>query len=159
MPNWCEGSLKVRGSRENVQKFIDETFKLHDYRDGNKLIPHEEWLQQNEEDWFYTDNPNATDTYVEGTKRAFVDLYSLETFIADGDPAIFACPVKQAWAFHPEEWCELSKKYSVDFYLYGIESGMMFMQEYEIVDGKIIYENSIGPEAFNWKCPFPWMGG
>lgn len=29
MPNWCEGSLKVRGTKENMTRFILEWDMLH----------------------------------------------------------------------------------------------------------------------------------
>lgn len=58
MPNWCEGSLKVRGTKENLTKFILEG--LHP-ADSKKLTVDE-----------YGRVNSAASCWIEGTRRGFV---------------------------------------------------------------------------------------
>lgn len=32
MPNWCEGSIKIRGKFENVKLFCKEVFRVYSFK-------------------------------------------------------------------------------------------------------------------------------
>ena len=67
--------------------------------------------------------------------------------------------VRQAWDFPEEEWTEISKKYDVDLRLYGIERGMQFCQELEIIKGEVKLSKEKKYKNWDWECPFPYLGG
>lgn len=176
MPNWMEGSLKLRGNSENILRFFKEglTSYVGHWTENNEYenipVEKEKWLE-------IIDNGNDTEVYlnpvdsawihVDNTKRAFIDgRYSI---IFNNVPknAIAVTDIRQAWDFRTDEWVEIANRFQVDIMLYGIESGIGFMHEVfigyngdlkrEIIKNKTISFSDY--EAFKWNCPFPWMGG
>lgn len=82
MPNWMEGSLKLRGNSENILRFFKEglTAYVGRWNENNEYenipVEKEKWLE-------IIDNGNDTEVYlnpvdsawihVDNTKRAFID--------------------------------------------------------------------------------------
>ena len=69
MPNWAEGSLKMRGKSENVvsalkQMLLNDTVTLEDKWDGALLIF----------------NNTSTYFYINGTRRAFIEQKQIEVW-------------------------------------------------------------------------------
>ena len=54
---------------------------------------------------------------------------------------------------------EMSKKYNLDFRVYGYEMGMEFNKEIEIVEGEIATYRLIQFKDYKWECPDPKLGG
>lgn len=178
MPNWIEGSIKVRGPRENVKKFFTEGIHIYQnrpvkpgdkYFDGSEIpknvktaylpIPKEEWMHTTEYDngdidiYFFGENERWA--HVEGSKRAFI---TDEIYIhKEKDLYIGVSQVHQAWGFETDDWIEISKKYHVDIRLWGLEGGMQFGQEIEIHDGNVIIDKDMVYDT--WTMPLPWIGG
>lgn len=167
MPNWCEGSLKLRGKTTDILKFVKEGLNV--YKD-EAPIDKNEWLEINEvnddvEIYFKTSDP----IYVEGTKRAFLNhSYSFQNttdywFDAETDYSICLFIVSQAWCFKPDDWINIAKTYNLDIKLYGVEEGIGFVSDYTILDhGETVVDNSLNYkdyEDFLWNCPFPFIGG
>lgn len=170
MPNWCEGSLKVRGKKKDVYRFFTEGVQYYEGRFVNDKVvsvpmEKEKWVSIREYEDFIDIYYLKSGIYVEGTQRAFVDKghdIHIPNDVSD-DTVVTSCiAIRQAWEFVIQDWVELSKKYDLHMKLYGIESGMLFVQEAEFNNGELIsnhvtkYEDS---DDFNWNCPFPWMGG
>jgi len=175
MPNWCEGSLKLRGKRDDILRFFREGVNAYHYNfEGeerkNTVIdtPKEDWMtiETNDDlDILYLLNPGSSWIYVEDTKRAFlsdndyVDIYKPEN---PDSPCVAVCKVEQAWGFRVEDWEKISEKYNLDIRLFGVEQGMGFWEEITITNGKVLidklhhYDNHMG---FVWECPLPWLGG
>ena len=76
MPNWCEGTLKIRGNIKNVERWCKENINvyIHSFKDGNYSMQRD------------NDNPAKIDAgedeieinipkdaYIEGTSRNFVE--------------------------------------------------------------------------------------
>ena len=172
MPNWISGSLKVRGKPENVKKFFMEGLnKYEDYIDPKtkkyetRPIPREKWvktdlLDPDGKEFFFNILDNQW-IYVEDTRRAFITgEHEIYCYINDDDNLMYAAStVNQAWSFDPEDWMVISEKYHIDIRLYGLECGMGFGQEIEIIDGKLTLNTTFGYDNWTWECPFPWMGG
>ena len=156
MPNWIEGTMKLRGKREDIARFFREGLEPSNWPKPedreNQVVEHgnDEYL-----DFSFKNMP-----YIVGTRRAFITDSSAEM---EEDEGIVCVDVKQAWCFTTEgkvdEWKEISQKYNLDIRLYGIECGMAFTQEAIIVRGKSPIVNEKRYEDWGWECPFPNMGG
>lgn len=167
MPNWIEGTLKVRGKIENVKRFFFEGLNYYGNCTGFEADPvpdaKESWMEivdNKEYGYYYIDFD--VEPHVEGTNRAFVfadrdhPLYYEEEW---NEPAVAVMKVRQAWGFREEEWSEISKRFDVDIRLFGIERGMEFCREIEIIKGKVTMSKRTEYENWDWECPFPYLGG
>ena len=170
MPNWCEGSLKVRGKPADILRFVKEGLNV--YTDSmDAPMDKDLWLKiknyGNEVIIFFDYNniPKYSSIYIEGTVRAFILWESLNDIFVDVTKQIEMVPFgfKQAWGINPEEFVPIADKYDLDIRLYGIENGMGFVQDYEILDrGQNIINRApiyASYDEYEWDCPFPWMGG
>ena len=102
MPNWMEGSLKLRGKSDDILRFLNE---------GLKNKP--EIVEETEK--YYDIYFNAPDCeqliYILDTNRAFVNSYTVSEITLDkGDNVILCISVQQAWDFRVEDWIEIAKK-------------------------------------------------
>ena len=156
MPNWIKGTMKLRGKREDIRRFFCDGVgpsspacsenPVTDYSDDDVM------------EFQFKDMP-----HIKGTRRAFItDDY----ICMDQDEGVACVYVKQAWAFYTgadsgdqNKWKEISDKYNLDIKLFGIESGMEFIQEMIIIRGKEPIVNEWQYEDWDWECPFPKMGG
>lgn len=179
MPNWCAGTLRIRGAKENVMKFLDEGFVIY-----NQCAPSNlgsvsfvcKMMDRVNKKLFDGDsfsiNVDLHDdgeyVYVSDTKRAFtewdpiVGLYRNEIvtlFNEYRDTMMVILPIKQAWGFVTDNWVELSKKYNIDLHLFGWEQGMQFEQEIEIHNGAIVKDIERKYKDWFWECPNPFVGG
>lgn len=157
MPNWIEGTLKLRGSSENLKRFFDNAIQPC-FSYNPKMQKREDFITCNYgEDNEFNEVNIKSDAYIENTSRAFVDH---ECYIYWEKEYTTVCiPIRQAWCFVTEEWVEISKKYNLDVRLYGFEQGMEFCKEVEIIDGEVTMDNKIKYNDWDWECPMPRMGG
>lgn len=173
MPNWCKGSMKLRGKPENILRFVKEGLDLY-VGDNSDLVDKSVWLdiQQygsgNIEVFFINKNiPPYELIHINGTSRAFIRSDECSGIFMDlsenPETIIVVLAIKQAWGYRPAEFRDIAKKYEIDIRLYGIEQGMGFVEDYEILDNGDTF-NDLGPvydsyDDFRWNCPFPWIGG
>ena len=159
MPNWIEGTMKLRGKRENIKRFFKEGLDASSWPKPedreNQVIDNSEG---SELDFSFHNEP-----HIKGTRRAFItdqNAYMVE------DEGVVCVDVKQAWAFNADrenedlkKWKSISDEYDLDIKLFGIESGMEFEQEIIILRNRrpIITEKQY--EDWEWECKFPNMGG
>lgn len=150
MPNWIEGTMKVRGNSENLKKFIENAIEAN--------IRKNEYGAEVE-----YDVPDSA--YIIGSRRAFVreQCYCYIDYSLDKNQTI-TIPIKQAWSFTPHEgaeqlWVNLAKEYSVDIRLQGFECGAEFYQDFAVVNGEIAIDEAKKYEDWVWECPMPQLGG
>ena len=156
MPNWCEGTLKIRGRVENILTFLKEGLGGTARLDGStRAIRYEE-----EEGYLYL--MAEWGFHIRGTDRHFIESENLE-FYFDGESnesEIYCMEnFKAAWKIKAEELREISEKYKVDIKIYGFESGMEFNQDIEIIGGTIVKDEKITFTSYDWECPMPNLGG
>lgn len=166
MPNWIQGSLKVRGTYDNVKNFFIKG--LNAYR-GSEMLDTKDWVldinEYNEpgKREFSMDIKPGTWAYVEDTRRAFVtsDYISFYEGYYKKDPflVVAACEINQAWYFEEDDWVNISKDYNVDIRLWGLEQGVQFGQEIEIIVGQVTKYEEFKFDDWEWDCPIPWFGG
>mgnify|MGYP000846383448 CR=1 FL=1 len=156
MPNWCEGTLKVRGTIKDLKNFV-----------LNGLIPvspiggTQKPLSVYGEDETSLYIPSVPDTlYIKGTRRAFCEPDYIEVSSDEpNDKTILTMPFKQAWAILSDNLLEVCKEFNIDMKIQGFERGMQFSQIVEIVNGEIIQDEEIKYDDWEWDCPCPDMGG
>lgn len=170
MPNWCEGSLKLRGKTENIMRFINEGLNVYTGPAYSELLDKKDWLEIIDNGKELEIYFNHDTIYVEDTKRAFINLeYSKichkndVILTKDDDDQIAVFDISQAWGFRNEDWLAIAEKYDLNIKLYGIEQGMGFVEDLLICDhGKTMIDNSpnfYDYKDFLWNCPLPWFGG
>ncbi|WP_368403265.1 hypothetical protein [Streptococcus parasanguinis] len=148
MPNWAEGSLKLRGKSENIasalkEMLLNDTVTLEDKWDGALLIF----------------NNTAPYFYINGTRRAFIDKKQIEVWFEEEFCTVELDNFKQAWSAIPENYKKISSKFDVDIKIFTFECGMEFTQEIEITKGEITKDICYEYDEYQWEVPFSNLGG
>ena len=155
MPNWCEGSLKIRGTKGNIKRFLqDGVESAH----GEKLVV--EWKGQD------VKIENSADyIYIKGTKSHFLDKgsdYGLENYLyrlTDGRFCISFPNFSAAWNIDAKSLADISKEYGIDFKIFAFECGCEFNRDILILDGVIEKDFTIRYDDYVWDCVCPEIGG
>jgi len=156
MPNWCAGTLRVRGKISDLKRFVLDGLQpinLH----GEDL----ESLQFSEEDeqsfWLET---GGNTLWMRGTHRHFCETDCIGAYADDGEtPTTMLLPMKAAWAINAYSLLSLCRQFNVDMRVQGFERGMEFSQLIEIIDGEITHDVKIKYDDWVWDCPCPLLGG
>lgn len=151
MPNWCAGTLRVRGRQKDLQNFVLKGLKPCDIF-GNEHTK----LELDELGYVYCDKT----CWIEGTHRGFVNNLNLyfEDYEDDSTHTI-ALDVKFAWRISADDLLKICKKYNVDMKIYAFEQGMEFNQMIEIIKGRILKDAELHFEDYRWDCICPNIGG
>lgn len=162
MPNWAEGTLKIRGTRQDIQNFLENGFGAVDtsaailsflgkVKEPNKI--------KIEKDEYEMKLSSPEGLYIKGTRRAFIDG-AIEWWFEDKHTEILIIDsFKQAWGVGAEDFVNISKAYNLDIRIYAFERGMEFNQEIEIHKGNIIKDVEIKFDDYEWECIMPNLGG
>jgi len=161
MPNWVEGTMKLRGRCENVERFLKEAVAPLGY----DVLDEEGRIE-------FESTSACFSATIFGThylkEKGFWALIDGGYDIFSTEKSITAClRVRFAWSFVRDtdgedgidKWKKLSKKYDLDFRLYGFERGGQFAQELIVERGKEPILKEWGYKDWEWDCPFPYMGG
>ena len=115
MPNWAEGTLKLRGTTENIVSALKEMLlenqgaTLEEEYDGTLL------RFKTENDYFY----------INGTRRAYISGEDIEIWVDDDDYMIIELEdFKQAWAASADNYTEISSRFDVDIKIFTFEKGL-----------------------------------
>lgn len=143
MPNWAEGSLKLRGRSENIasalkQMLLNDTVTLEDEWDGTLL----------------KFNNTAPYFYINETRRAFIEQEQIEVWLEEEFCIVELDNFKQAWSVIPENYQEISSKFDIDIKIFTFECGMEFTQEIEISKGEIIKNVCYEYDNYQWEVPY-----
>lgn len=150
MPNWIEGTMKVRGNSENLKNFIENAIEANVGKDEYGAE-----VQYNV--------PRGS--YIIGSRRAFVgEQCYCYIDSSTGKNQTITIPIRQAWSFiscegDESRWVNLAKEYSVDIRLQGFERGMEFYQDFAVVNGEITIDEVKKYDDWDWECPMPRLGG
>ena len=151
MPNWCEGTLKVRGTRENLLKWMQEGFD----KSPEATITEDGCMIELEKPY--------NSMSIAGMRRCFADLSGKEFYLRPDrhNPAvgIILIPVSAAWYIAAEELAAISAQYNIDFKIWAFEEGMEFNLDIEVVGGKIIKDEDVKFDNYFWDCIKPEIGG
>lgn len=150
MPNWAEGTLKLRGRRENIKSFLKEIFRSDDVTISEEM---------DDQTLILTLTSIYSYFYINNTKRAFIDKNKIEVLLEEDFETIEIDDFKQAWRVIPKNYQEFSKKYNVDIKIFVFEQGLQFTQEIEIVEGEITKNETRKYDDYQWDVPFSRLGG
>jgi hypothetical protein len=97
MPNWCEGVMKLRGTKDNILRFLEEGFKPS-YKNSTIEI-----------DEFGEEVNIINVNYINNTQRAFVDEQT--AYIPEEEyPVVLTLKVRQAWDFSAGDFVTIAEK-------------------------------------------------
>ena len=159
MPNWIEGTFKLRGKREDIRNFLKNEIAASELY-GVESDINDQVIDNSGDD--YLDFTFKNEPWIKDTRRAFI---TSEYFWMEEDYGVAVFSIKQAWSFNCNDrdldrWKEIARDYDIDIKLYGIECGVQFCHEIIITEkGSRVVENVIQYENWDWDCPFSHMGG
>lgn len=154
MANWICGDLKVRGTKENIKKFLIEGL----ISTGSKIKPEITC----DDMWKFSIRSNTDSFYIKDTRRSFIEKEEIHTYIndwEDDEERVIVLEYKSAWGIDVVGLVNLSKEFNIDFKILGFELGMEFNQDVEIVKGKVIKDEEITFDDYEWECIRPHIGG
>ena len=147
MPNWCEGTLKVRGKNSDLIRFLIGACCFTMSKEKHTVL-----FDINVEDF----------QHIKGTKRGFVTPGQLFYCSFEGDDdidQIINFRYAQAWDILAGDLKKLSAAYNIDFKIFACESGCQFSRDIEVIQGRILKNEVIKYEDYFWECPNPDYGG
>lgn len=167
MPNWCEGTLKVRGKFEDVKRWAKENITVYNVKFTKKADGTTEFEYVPVPDMVVFDDTCSdefeihvkNEAHIKNSRRHFIEKDEYLCFGYAERDTILVLRFKAAWKIDEEPFVEMSKHYNVDFRLYGCERGMEFNQEVIIEHGEVIKDDVIEFDDYIWECPFPDLGG
>lgn len=161
MPNWCSGFMKIRGKKQDILDFFKNEVAMLTYEDIYKLTISEAVFENDEDEFAYSlKKAKNQKWYLRNSYRFFFE--DKEIYFEDDEQEIFYLnlEIQQAWRIDEQELLtDHSKKYNLDFNIYASERGMAFEQYITIVDGKVIRNEAIGYDDFEFEAINPSLGG
>jgi len=174
MPNWAEGTLKLRGNKHDLTCFLEEALKAAETIGDSAKIANGEKVKLRPIKMKYGRSmytfiaPNDLGFYVAGTRRAFINDKILEIFWDDrntkdeeDEQVIYLPSFRQAWIVEASDLARLSRYFCIDIKIYAFEKGGCFNQDIEIHKGEIIKDETIkfDVDDYDWDCICPGLGG
>ncbi|HJF33284.1 MAG TPA: hypothetical protein K8V56_16095 [Sporosarcina psychrophila] len=154
MPNWAEGLIKIRGTRQDIRKFLTQGLKPTNYSYSSQ-----QFEVEIEEDEFELTMKALHGFYIKNTRRSFIDG-EINWWFDDVELEVLTIEsFKQAWVVEASQFSEISKEFNLDIKIYAFESGMEFNQNIEIHKGEIIKNEVIRFDDYKWECLYPDLGG
>ncbi len=165
MPNWCEGNLRIRGTKKNIENFLKNEI-VYVVQDKNEFGNYIEKTPNFEEVEHYLTiyDYNAHDAYyIRNTRRNFFFTNQIEIYWPDeednGETIIVLDNYNVAWSFKEQGWAEHATRYNLDFRMFGFERGGQFSQIMTVARNGDLNIETKEYNDWNWECPFPNMGG
>lgn len=163
MPNWVEGTFRIRGPKENVSKFAAEGLSAVAYNGPTTVKRYEEVDGVIHFDYMDTKLGGPPYMlYIKGTPRHFlVDIsYGIDVYKNDEGEYQLVAPFQAAWSINSGNLKAIADKYGVDIKANGYELGHQFEQIIEINrSGKVLNAKTTKYNNYGWECAMPLLGG
>jgi hypothetical protein len=168
MPNWAEGSLKIRGPIKNIKRFLDEGIQKKVLNTFGKemdedIVYFNDWSDECGIEYEYH---FVSTSHIKHTSRAFIDPeivkygeYAYLNGKSTEDIDTIALPFKQAWKAAAKSFEEISKEYGIDIAIHTFEKGAEFEQDILIEGGKIVKDEIIEYDNYLFESALPMLGG
>lgn len=154
MPNWCVGTMKVRGTSETLTRFFKEGVFHYDDKKPLTFIYDKD---ENEADILsYVKTKDSGYLAIKGVTRNEIsplDDYGEIYFTGsrnDENIRIGYFRFETAWGIETEQLVEVSKKYGIDIRIHAFEQGMEFEQFIEVHAGNLVKNEVISFEDRDW---------
>ena len=165
MPDWATGTIKIRGTRENILKFCQEELSeranpANIKDEGARQV---EWeLDLADSDYDHGDliatvhNDPSLCIWFKDSRRNFIEMDTEVPYYWDmeNDGETYATtfmfyklpkesdycvvfPFMAAWGVDEDYYAEMSKKYKLSFRVYTVEQGMGFFSEFIAENGEV----------------------
>ena len=161
MPNWCSGFMKIRGRKQDILDFFKNEVAIFTYEKFFSRTTSEAVFENDEYKFAYSlKKAKNKEWYLRNSHRFFFE--DKEIYFEDDEQEIFYLnlEIKQAWCIDVNELLiSHSKKYNLDFNIYASECGMEFEQYITIIDGKVIRDDVIEYDDFEFEAINPSLGG
>lgn len=161
MPNWCSGFMKIRGRKQDILDFFKNEVAIFTYENFFRRTTSEAVFENDEYKFAYSlKKAKNQEWYLRNSHRFFFE--DKEIYFEDDEQEIFYLnlEIKQAWCIDVNELLiSHSKKYNLDFNIYASECGMEFEQYITIIDGKVIRDDVIEYDDFEFEAINPSLGG
>ncbi|MCD8139303.1 MAG: hypothetical protein LUE17_05925 [Planctomycetaceae bacterium] len=165
MPNWCEGTLRVRGKMCNLKSFVEQSIfsTKTEFTDGVPIVkttPLNMEVNTEAVSCSFSITEGVMDSYIRGTSRHFIRQDYIEIYSDSWDALETLClQIQAAWGINAEQLLRLCREFSVDMRIYGFECGVGFNQDIEIIGGVITKNKEIQFADYLWDCICPDIGG
>lgn len=168
MPNWAEGSLKIRGPIKNIKRFLDEGIQKKRLNTFGKemdedIVTFTDWSDECGIEYEYH---FVSTSRIKHTSRAYIDPdilkygeYAYLNGKSTEDIDTIALPFKQAWRAEAKSFEEISKEYRIDIAIHTFEKGAEFDQDILIKDGEIVKDEIIEYDDYRFESALPMLGG
>lgn len=161
MPNWCSGWMKIRGKKQDILDFFKNEVAICTYGKNYSLTTSEAVFEKDEYEFAYSlKKVKNQKWYLRNSYRFFFE--DKEIYFEDDEQEIFYLnlEIQQAWGIDEQELLiDHSKNYNLDFNIYASERGMQFEQYITIIDGKVIRDDTIKYDDFEFEAINPSLGG
>lgn len=105
--NWAEGTLKIRGRKENIESALRYMFQNYEETINDEF------------DYIINFTSNEHYLYIYGTERAFINDNNIEVNLYDDFLTIEIDKFKQAWKVSSNDYKEISSKFNVDIRIFA----------------------------------------
>lgn len=151
MPNWCKGTLRVRGKAKDLRNFIVDGLEPVDLRGNNKGV-----LSFNE----CGECETSYHCWIKDTDRGFaINVYVYIDNELSEEKLTICLDTKFAWDIGAEVLGVISERYHVDMKIYAFERGSEINRDIVIINGEIIKDDVLRFSDYNWECICPLIGG
>lgn len=154
MPNWCVGTMKVRGTSENLTRFFKEG--VFHYDDKKPLTFIYDKGENKADILSYVKTKDSGYLAIKGVTRNEISPlndYGEIYFTGsrnDENIRIGYFRFETAWGIETDQLVEVSKEYGIDIRIHAFEQGMEFEQFIEVHAGNLVKNEVISFEDRDW---------
>lgn len=144
MPNWCDFQMRLKGSKENIEKAYLQIVAEYCYGDG---------LERNEKHLFRTHSNSGLEFFENGIGYIHGECaWSVWSCMFEGPSTYYSNYCEQYENFNGTTIDRISREFDLDIEICSVEEGMGFIENYFISKGQILNSECIDfPCQFNFK--------
>lgn len=170
MPNWAEGSIRIRGKRGNIIRFLQEELTpLFALKDDFEERPIQ--IEDNCGGWeliLRRDPDTESKVYFKGSNRQFIEFdndleisgeFSDDQKVQNRDQVIYIPGFHGAWNVDYSFFKEKAVQHKVDVRIFVWERGMQWSSVTTWYRDGTVDETSITYANWLWDSPLPDYGG
>lgn len=147
MANWCEGDLRIRGTVKQIREFMRLAVDADDIK---KYIETDTQLN------VYL---KKVSTHIMGSQATFVMGEICITANRPSERKSAALAYSARGDVEANILLALARESGVDIKLYAFERGQQFNRNIEIIGGKLVKDETIEFDDYDWECICPLIGG